>query len=138
MSPTNDQLVTVLIGGGALLGIVASFLGVVLLSKKIFWPRIERDNEFVTKAELASSLAQMDQQTSTSLTQMEQKISEFKIDLIDRVQRLDQYAHQSAHSTASGMQSILLKLQTLIVLDETRSGRKFPSTGSAMESDEGN
>jgi len=112
---TDTQIVTVLLGVAAITAIVGSILGTLLAGKKLFYPQVSRQEQYVTKQELTDAINSLDRKMDSLKIDLGTRVDRLETDLTDKMEKLDDYLHSSNHQNANTLQRVLLKLQTVLV-----------------------
>lgn len=97
----------VLLAFGVIVTIVGGVFGMAAAIKKLFFEKIDPKQQFVTREEL-----------HTQIGEIETKLDGLKLDLHERMNRMSDYARQTAHEQANSMNSINLKVERLLALRE--------------------
>jgi hypothetical protein len=103
---TGDMILTVFLGAAAILVAAKNV-------RDLFWPPrppTPRTEEYVTKGELTSALADI-----------RAEVMGLKADVLARVDRVDVYQRDAAHRSAQGQQNLMLKIERLLALEESRA-----------------
>ncbi len=117
---TDNPIAIVVLGLAALVSLAGGAFGMAAAIKTLFSrPRIDPDKEFVTRDELR-----------TAVVDIERKIGSLKDELLGRIEKQDDYARKTAHETSGTLNTLMLKVQTLLVLAGVKP--KPDATGVAM------
>ena len=99
----------------------AAVMAIVYLARQTFFPARVPTAEYVTKGEfdafkkdLLERMGELDRYTR-------QQFEALKTDVVSRVEKLDHYQHDSAHRLGGAVQTLLLKVERLVTIEETRS-----------------
>ena len=110
----------VLLAFGVLVTIVGGVFGMAVAIKKLFFEKLDPKYQFVTRAELAETLHETHNKIDTLKSDLDEKLDDFKHDMRERMDKMNEYAHKTAHDNLNALNTIGLRVERVTAILEMR------------------